>query len=60
MRYLEVIEAGSKMTAEVMSWILMEFAKGTITNLVYEIDGTTSIIGTHDFYEAYSKACQYG
>ena len=60
MRYLEVVEAGSKMTAEVMSWILMEFAKGTITNLVYEIDGTTSIIGTHDFYEAYSKACQTG
>lgn len=57
-RYLRVVETGTKMKVEVMSWILMEFAKKRITNLIYEIDGTTSIIGTHEFFEAYSRPCQ--
>lgn len=37
--FLEFTEAGSKLDPKVLSWIFMEYAKGNLKNIKYQLDG---------------------
>lgn len=53
--YLSVSEAGSKMPVEVLSWLFIEYAKGNIENMMYQIHGYWNFVGTKEFSDVMLK-----
>jgi hypothetical protein len=54
-KYLEIIEAGEKLSAEVLSWALSLIVKKEIENMKYQISGGWCYFGTEEFYNAIRK-----
>ena len=54
-KYLEIIEAGEKLSAEVLSWALSLIVKKEIENIKYQISGGWCYFGTEEFYNAIRK-----
>ena len=50
--YIHAVEAGGKMESEVLSWLIMAYLDGKLTNVVYNLNGGTNIIGNKDFVKA--------
>ena len=53
--YLSVTEAGQKLDAEILSWIFINFARGNIVNVAYQVSGGWNYIGSNDFIKEMEK-----
>jgi hypothetical protein len=47
--YILVSEAGKPLSAEVLSWLFMEYFNGNIGNFAYELNGGMNFVGDNEF-----------